>query len=93
MYKKLIERLRARAEIEQAGHACLLEVTFLLRGAADVIEKLQAERDAAVAQLTEAGLCDYCGHWSDEQKCGKHGKCEFVWNGGGTYGNSLLRCD
>lgn len=43
-------------------------------------DQVKAERDAAVADLTAAGLCNYCGHWNGS-KCTKRGKCEFVWRG------------
>ena len=48
--------------------------------AADYAQRLKAERDAAVADLAAAGLCDYCGHWNGS-KCTKRGKCAFEWRG------------
>lgn len=42
------------------------------------------ERDAAVADLEAAGICDFCGNWvhrDGKVLCGKKGKCEFVWRG------------
>lgn len=60
-------------------------------------DKVKKERDAAVADLTAAGLCNYCKHWGigfiaplcvdidieKLRKCTKRGKCEFEWRGGG----------
>ena len=81
MYKELIERLRVNAEWAEGNE---WEIPLMMHddllSAADAIEKLTAERDAAVADLTAAGLCDPCGHWNGS-KCVKRGKCEFLWRG------------
>lgn len=48
------------------------------------VGRLRKERDAAVADLEAAGLCNFCGHWvhrDGKVVCGKKGKCEFVWRG------------
>lgn len=81
MYKELIERLRkemywlgSSAVYSRDGHS------KMCADAADAIEKLQAERDAAVADLTAAGLCDFCGYWK-RSKCIKRGRCKFKWRG------------
>ena len=81
MYKDLIERLRK--ETYWLSSSAVWNGDRRQRicdEAADAIEKLQAERDAAVADLTAAGLCDFCGHWNGI-KCKKRGKCHFKWRG------------
>jgi len=83
MYKTLIEHLRESAEIEQGNNAYRIFAADLMSQAADAIEKLTAERDAAVADLASVGICTFCGHWSGEpqNKCTKKGKCAFEWRG------------
>lgn len=81
MYKELIERLRK--EMYWLGSSAVYSLdghSKTCADAADAIEKLQAERDAAVADLTAAGLCDFCGYWH-RSKCKKRGKCKFEWRG------------
>lgn len=44
------------------------------------LAKVTAERDAAVAQLSELEICDFCNHTGCIPR-GGDGKCEWEWRG------------
>lgn len=68
-YKKLIESLR--------DNRCICDT--LIEDAADAIEQLVRERDAAVADLKIAGECTTCKHLNDEDWCERG--CRYEWRG------------
>lgn len=80
--KELIERLRKKNQSWAAYHDQGL--SHVLEDAADAIETLLAERDAAVEDLAKIceenpDVCQYCKH----MPCtGKHGRCiGWEWRG------------
>ena len=48
------------------------DLNKFISDAADAIERLQRERDAAIADLKEDASCDYCKHANPE--------CKEYWN-------------
>lgn len=76
-YKYLVERLRAVSVKNSAS----LNTRSVCREAADVVEALAAERDAAVADMklsAEHDQCDVCKKGDDAYHCGE---CNFEWRG------------
>lgn len=87
-YKELIEKLRKYMRVAPGGrtvHSPILDV------AADVIETLLAERDAAVADLISAceslpicAACQYCKNYPCSEKMNdecEDGLSQFEWKG------------
>lgn len=92
-YKELIRSLRKGHVIgfNDDGFPVMHFPSELEKIAADAIEQLAKERDAAIADLKEYASCDYCKHSNSECKefweigeCGLHGLCggeRFEWRG------------
>lgn len=67
-------------------HRCALSGCAILRKAADAMESLQAERDAALKDLRRLGDCDTCLHNKPEGYDGKPCTCcmrgeKWQWRG------------
>lgn len=84
-YKELIETYRHYASRWESGEQLLLSgamrIQDTLREAADSIETLLVERDAAVKDLTMIGHCKTC--WNITPWCADNpDSCEgYVWRG------------
>lgn len=61
-------------------HSCGIHGCAIIRKAMEEAEQDAKERDAAVADLESAGLCNFCRHWNSD-KCVKRGKCVWEWRG------------
>lgn len=92
-YKELIEQLRCEAEIfrdmeGQSGFTYWLVAKRYL-GAADAIEQLVKERDAAIADMTlivhhkftngKTAECYTCTH--NDEECWEKQECKWEWRG------------
>lgn len=84
-YKELAEMLRSMSRAIIREDAKLVDIpeeniwdadANALVDAADAIERLVKERDAAVADLDHVAVCDYCKYFEYPQ-CKKRGPCKW----------------
>lgn len=59
-YTELIKNLKYLSDTVRYPFVKKLHAGILMKEAADAIERLQKERDAAVKDLQEADNCNYC---------------------------------
>lgn len=81
-YKELIERLRTHSEYADLPFSWQNEA---YAKAADAIEQLVKERDAAIADLSKVGECCMCKHYCEtgDEDCAYVSCCDdnFEWRG------------